>query len=105
MDNNEFQEKITMQLDFLISLVGRMAINEDKLIDIITKGSKKPDETLKAYNLCDGVTSNTKIAKKVKTTSQAVGQNINKWDKLGVVLKIKDKHGKVYARHLYPIKR
>ena len=105
MDEDEFREKITKQLDLLISLVSRKLIDEEELKGHITKGSKRPDEMIKAYNMCDGETPIKEIAKKVGATVQAIGQNINKWDKLGLVIKIKDNSGQVYARHLYRLKR
>lgn len=86
-------EELIKQNKFIISLLGRIAFPEEKLIAIIQKNSNKPIELLNAYNLCNGELTLSEIAKKSGIASQGLGQTILKWKKNGIIL-VEDSQGK-----------
>ena len=50
---------------------------------------KKPAQVLAAYNLCDGNTPVTTIARRAKIAHPSLSVAIAKWERLGIVLKKK----------------
>jgi DNA-binding MarR family transcriptional regulator len=82
-------EEIIRQNELIISLLGRIAFENDTLKDMITKGGKKPAQILSAYNLCDGRTTITQIASKAGVTQPALTIAIDKWERLGIIFKKK----------------
>jgi CRISPR/Cas system CSM-associated protein Csm2 small subunit len=87
--NMNESEKLMKQNELIISLLGRIAFNEDKLRELILRGSKKKS-ILNAYNLCDGERKIKEIAKMVNITPEGVGAAVIKWNKLGIVLKYEE---------------
>ncbi len=86
MSSKELEE-IIKQNELMISLLGRIAFENDELKSLIQKGAKKPVQILKAYNLCDGQTPITDIAIKAGITQPSLTVAIEKWEKLGIVFK------------------
>ncbi len=70
----------------IISLLGHLAFSEEKLISMIQKNSKKPNENLNAYNLCNGNLTISEIAKKSGVAVQSLREAIVKWEKLGIIM-------------------
>ena len=91
-------EKIVKQNELIISLLGHLVFPAGKLKDLVAKGSKKPKAIIKAYNLCDGTLSITDIATKVGIAQSSLTDAVNKWEKLGIILKIKE------GNNIYPLK-
>jgi DNA-binding MarR family transcriptional regulator len=80
-------ERVIIQNDMMISLLSRIAFPNDTLKKIIQKGSKKPDEILVAYNLCDGKATITEIAKRANIAQQSLSAAIDKWEQEGIIIK------------------
>lgn len=95
-------ENLRRQNDLIISLLGRLAFPNDTLKKLVQKGGKKPDEMLLAYNLCDGATSITSIARKANVSQPAVTTAVNRWEELGIILK-RVEGNEVFPRRLYAI--
>ena len=93
---------LIQQNEIIISLLGRMAFPNDKLKEIIQKGSKKPNEILSAYNRCDGLTTITEIAKNVGIAQQSLFEAVEKWSSLGIVLK-KKRGNETFPLKLYKV--
>ena len=72
-----------------LSLLGRIAFKNDDLRILVQKGSKKPAQILAAYNLCDGNTPVTTIARKARVAQPSLTEALVKWERLGIVLKKK----------------
>ncbi len=70
----------------IISLLGRLAFPEEKLVSLIQKNAKKPEEIVKAYNLCKGDLTITQIAKKSGISQPALSGAIEKWQNLGIIM-------------------
>ena len=96
-------ELILAQNDMMISLLGRMAFPNDMLKEIIRKGSKKPDEMLAAYNLCDGKTTITDIAKRAEIAQPSLSVAIDKWEQEGIITKI-GAGAEVFPKKLYRVR-
>jgi len=86
---SEETDEIVRQNELIISLLGRIAFENDELKALIVKGSKKPAQILKAYNLCDGHTTITKIASRVGIAQPSLTVAIEKWAKLGIIFRRK----------------
>jgi DNA-binding MarR family transcriptional regulator len=96
-------EEIIRQNELIISLLGRIAFKNDELRELIQKGSKEPEEILVAYNLCDGQTPITDIAKKAGIAKPSLTVAIEKWEGLGVVFK-KMRGAEVLPLKLFEVK-
>jgi hypothetical protein len=82
-------EEASAAEQLIISLLGRIVFKNDDLKMLVQKGSKKPAQVLAAYNLCDGNTSVTAIARRARIAHPSLSVAITKWERLGVVLKKK----------------
>jgi len=102
MNDDSNKEKI--QNEIIISLLGRMAFPEDELKKLITSNSKKPDILLKAYNLCDGNTGLTEIARKASISQPSLTEAIKRWVEMGIVIKHVNKSNQVFPQRLYKLR-
>lgn len=101
-------EKISKQNQnqIMISLLGRLAFPEDKLREIITKNSKKPEYMIKAYNRCTGDATTNEIAKELTgITNVALNIVTIKWEEKGILINLGERgKGKdVTPLHLYKL--
>jgi DNA-binding MarR family transcriptional regulator len=99
----ERADEIAKQNELIISLLGRIAFKNDELKDIVTKGSKKPEQMIQAYNLCDGTTGLTEIAKEAGVAQPSLTNAVDKWEKSGIILK-KKKGKEVLPLRLFEIR-
>jgi DNA-binding MarR family transcriptional regulator len=95
--------EIVKQNDLIISLLGRMAFENDELKALVIKGSHKPEEILSAYNLCNGQTTITSIAKEVGIAQPSLTEAVKRWEDLGIVIK-KSKGNEVLPLRLFEIR-
>ncbi len=85
----------------IFHLVGRIAFNEQKLIDIITSKKAGPKQ-VKAFNLCDGTKTLGEIAKESGIEPGNFSKTVNRWVSEGILVKLVD--GKtVRPLHLFPV--
>jgi DNA-binding MarR family transcriptional regulator len=89
-------------IDLIISLLARIAFKNDDLKQVIQKGSMKPREILVAYNLCDGKTPITTIARKAHIAQPSLTNAVAKWEQQGIALKKKD-GGQVMPMRLFRV--
>lgn len=97
-------KKVETQNEIIISLLGRMAFPEDDIKNLITSNSKKPDILLKVYNLCDGNTGLTEIARRASISQPSLTGAINKWVEMGIVIKHVNKSNQVFPQRLYKLR-
>ena len=95
-------EDTVKQNELIISLLGRIAFKNDELKSLVTKGSKKPEQMMRAYNLCDGATSVTEIAKEADIVQSSLTEAVDKWERIGIILK-KKKGREVMPLRLFEI--
>lgn len=97
---------INKQNQVIISLLGRLAFTEEKIRSILTKNSKRPEQMIKAYNLCDGNLSINQITKKLNgITNVALNSATLRWEENGILINLGERgKGKdVIPLHLYKI--
>jgi hypothetical protein len=82
-------EEVSSVEQLTLSLLGRIAFKNDDLKILVQKGSKKPVQVLAAYNLCDGNTPVTTIARRARIAQPSLTVALAKWERLGIVLKKK----------------
>lgn len=93
---------LVRQNEIMISLLGRIAFPNDSLKNMVQKGSKKPNEILAAYNLCDGETTITEIARRANIAQQSLSAAIDKWEQAGIIVK-KVVGAEVFPKKLYAV--
>lgn len=92
----------TKAREMIISLLGRIAFPDNKLREIIVFGARKPEQMLKVYNLCDGRTTVSDIAKQAKVDQSSVSRAVDRWEEHGIILRIEN-GSEVLPRRLYRI--
>ena len=95
-------EEVVRQNELIISLLGRIAFKNNELKSMVTKGSKKPKQMTRAYNLGDGTTGVTEIARKAGVAQPSLTNAIDKWERLGIIFK-KKKGKEVLPLRLFEI--
>ena len=98
----EDKEEEARRNELIISLLGRIAFKNDELKVVVTKGGKKPEEMVRAYNLCDGATSITEIAKKAGVGQPSLTAAVDKWERSGIIFR-KKKGKEVLPLRLFEI--
>ncbi len=98
----EALNKITERLDFIIKMLARRALDPKKVRETIIKGARDKDRIVKCFNLCDGKTSITDIAKAAKMDQGGLSRQIDSWEADGFVFKIEDGQ-KTYPKALIRI--
>lgn len=98
MKANEKNERMEHLLECLIHIIGRIAVPIDKVYEIIGNKLKQ----IKAFNMCDGETTQSKIAKQCRIDPGSFNRTISRWLENGIVYYIgKGKDAKLF--HIYPI--
>ena len=99
-------ETISKQNKVIISLLGRLAFSEDKILSILKKNSKKPEQMIKAYNMCNGEQTTNEIAKKLTgITNVSLNSATLRWEENGILINLGERgQGKnVIPLHLYKL--
>jgi hypothetical protein len=81
----------------LLQVIGRAAIKEEDVRDVIGSGKQ-----LKAFNLCDGSLSQAQIARKAKIERGNFSRNVTRWVENGVLFRIGGGNDATLL-HIYPI--
>lgn len=87
MNEHDDYSELIKQNKIIIALLGKIAFPDNKLKSMIQKKSKKPNEILKAYNLCNGELTITEIAKQSGIAQQSLSEAITKWEQLGIIMR------------------
>ena len=96
-------DQIEKQNELIISLLGKLVYKNNELKELVMKGSKKPNEMVSAYNLCDGKTTITEISKKSHVTIAALSFAVDRWEELGIIYKKMGKGNQVWPLRLFKI--
>ncbi len=89
-------------LETAIGLLGRLVFPQQKILEIVTKRKKNPEQYVKAYNLCDGAHGVTEIAKEIGVAQPTLTPILSDWKDRGIVYEITGSGGKFY-RKLYKL--
>lgn len=82
----------------ILNMLGRSAFSMDEISTIVGKSLKNR----KAYNLCDGTSTQSEIVKKVKTDAANFSKAVARWVAAGIMFKVGD--GKdVKLLHIFPL--
>jgi hypothetical protein len=90
--------RVEQLLGCLVQVIGRAALKEDFVREIVGTGSKQ----LRAFNLCDGTRTQTDIRKKVGLDAGNFSRTARRWIEQGVVFEIAD-GGEAKLLHVYPL--
>jgi len=99
---NQELKKIIRQNEIMISLLGRIAFDEDKVRNIIVRGKRKDltQEYIRGYNACDGTRTVSEIASIIGISDGTLSPILKKWEELGIIYEIERSGGKFYKRIL-----
>ena len=90
--------RIEQLLECLIHVIGRVAIPESRVREIVGSGAKQ----IGAFNLADGTLSQGDIAKKVKIDTGNLSRTCTRWVEHGVAFWLGDSRDARLV-HIYPI--
>ena len=101
---NENWKKIIKQHEIIISLLGRIAFDEDKVRKIVVSGKRKDLRKgyIKGYNTCDGAHTVSELANIVGVTEGTLSPILGNWEELGIIYEVEKPKGKFYKK-LFPI--
>lgn len=91
-------------LKALISLTGRVAFSEVGLLKIIAPVKKGREKLVEAYNLCNGMRTQSEITKLLKLHEGNFSVKVNRWIEEGVLFRIPYDDG-VCLLHVFPISK
>jgi hypothetical protein len=97
-----WQKQITSQNEALIALIGRLVFPENELKNIIMRKKRRPEDYVRAYNLCDGKHSLTEIAASIKVSIGTLSPILAYWKSIGILYEIEENRKKNY-KNLYPL--
>lgn len=92
--------RIEQLLGCLVQVIGRTAIQEDRVREIVGTASKQ----VRAFNLCDGTKTQTDIRKKVGLDAGNFSRTARRWVEQGVMFEIGDA-GNSKLLHIYPLSK
>ena len=88
-------------LKALLATFGRIAFSPENLRTIVAPKANG-DKQIEAYNLCDGRTSQSDIAKKTGSDGGNLSRTISRWVDEGIMFRVEpDKH----PLHIYPLNK
>ena len=101
---NEDFKKIIRQNEVIISLLGRIAFDEDKVREIVVHGKQKKlrQGYIRGYNTCDGAHTVSELANVIGVTEGTLSPILKEWEELGIIYKIEKRKGTFYKK-LFPI--
>jgi len=91
-------ESMQPVFEIMISLLGRLVYPPEKLRPIIMKWKKKPEDYIKAYNLCDGEHTVKRIAEAINVTGTTLSPILAEWEELAIIYEVTKKGGKFYKK-------
>jgi len=103
-EKSEDWKKIIKQNEIIISLLGRIAFNEDKIKEIVVHGKRKElrQGYIKGYNACDGAHTVSELADIIGVTEGTLSPILREWEELGIIYEVEKPKGKFYKK-LFPI--
>lgn len=99
---SEDWKKILKQNEIIISLLGRLAFNPDKIREIVTKKKQNPEKYVEGYNACDGNRNVNDLAAIVGVTQGTLSPILQEWEELGIIHQ-SDKPKGTFYKKLFPI--
>lgn len=104
VNKGEDWKKIIKQNEIIISLLGRIAFDEDKVRKIVVHRKRKDlrQSYIKGYNTCDGAHTVSQIANIVGVTQGTLSPILKEWEDLGIIYEVEEPKGKFYKK-LFPI--
>jgi len=91
-------ESMQPMFEIMISLLGKLVYPPEKLRPIIMKWKKKPEDYIRAYNLCDGEHTVKQIAEAINVTGTTLSPILAEWEELAIVYEVTKKGGKFYKK-------
>ena len=92
--------KLEQLIECLIQVIGRAAVPEQKVREIVGDGAKQ----IKAFNLCDGTRTQLAIAKQARIDQGSLSRTSQRWVENGVAFWVGEGHG-ARLLHIYPLSK
>jgi DNA-binding MarR family transcriptional regulator len=99
---SEDWKRIVKQNEIIISLLGRLAFNPDKIRELVMKKKQNPEKYIEGYNACDGNRNVNDLATIVGVTQGTLSPILQEWEELGIIYQSDKPKGKFYKK-LFPI--
>src|SRR4030042_2818594 len=103
--SEELLKEIIQQNEVIISLLGRMAYNEETIKGLIVKNKKEElkNKYIEGYNSCDGKKNQSEIAEIIGISQPTFSLIVTDWVNLGIVYETHKGKTKSY-KNLFPIR-
>jgi DNA-binding MarR family transcriptional regulator len=95
-------KKIIKQNETIISLLGRMVFDKEKVREIVTYKKRNPEKYIEGYNACDETHSVSDLARIIGVTEGTLSPILAEWEEIGVIREAERPKGKFYKK-LFPI--
>lgn len=104
MTSEDLLTKLVRQNEVIISLLGRLAFNEETVKDIVIKNKRveKREQYLEGYNACNGNRTLTEIAKIIGVSLGTLSPILQEWEDIGIIYEVYKAGGKFYKK-IFPI--
>ena len=101
---NQEWEKIIKQNEVIISLLGRIVFNEEKVREIVIHGKRKERRQgyIRGYNACDGTRTVSELADIIGVAQGTLSPILSEWEEMGIIYEVEKPKGKFYKK-LFPI--
>lgn len=98
MDNDEGTKQL---LRFLIRIMGRSVMPPEQVLSVVASKASS-EKQIKAYNLCDGTLTQSKIVAKLHLDVGNFSRTVARWEAAGIVFSIGEGRERC-PLHLYPL--
>jgi len=95
---DEDLKKIIKQNEVVISLLGRIAFDKEKVRKMVVSKKQNPDKYVEGYNACDGNHSLSTIAKIIGVTAGTLSPILVEWEEIGIIREVEKSGGKFYKK-------
>jgi len=93
---------LVKQNETIITLLGRIALKEEDVRNIVTRKKQNPSKYIEGYDACNGEHTVTQIAKIIGVKQPTVVPILQEWEELGIIHESEKSGGKFYKK-LFPI--
>ena len=95
---NEDLKKMIKQNEIMISLLGRMAFDEEEVKEIVTFKKRNPEKYVEGYNACDGHHSVSDLARIIGVAIGTLSPILTEWEDVGIIREVERPKGKFYKK-------
>jgi len=90
--------RIIQQNEVIITLLGRVAFEEEEIRQIVKRKKKNPEKYVEAYNACDGEHTVSQLAEIAKVSQPNMTNVLKLWKESCIIYEVERPKGKFYRK-------